>query len=353
MFKNKIYQHFFYEYLKLFLIVLFALTILIWVTQAARLLDLITEFGNSINVYTKFIILQIPKILINVFQLSFYVSTFLFISNFIDNKELNIYWYSGISKLNIVYTKIKITILIIIFYLILSIFLAPISSLKARSILGNSKFTIVNALVKEQNFNSPLKNLTIYIDENDGRGNLKKVFIYDKNNTTLSKKGKVILLNNKIFLELEDGLTIDENNKKIKFSKTRINISDYENKNIYYPKFNERTIFWLLNKLKEKNIDYRQELREEINSRIIKPFSILVLVLLPLFLLKNDEINKSFKNKFFLFIIGIILIILNQLFLNISSKGFLQTIIYGFSIISAFIIILSYLIFFLKNEKQK
>lgn len=353
MFKNKIYQHFFYEFLKIFLIVLFSLTILLWITQAARLLDLITDSGNAINIYVKFIVLQIPKILTNAFQLSFYVSAFLFISNFNENKELNIYWYSGISKTQIVWTKLKITSLIVLLYFLLSVYLAPISSLKARLILANSKFTIVNSLVKDKNFNAPLENLTIYVDENDNRGNLKKIFIYDKKNIIVSQKGKIILVNDEIFLELEEGLSIDDNNKKIKFSKTTIDISTYQNKNILYPKFAERTLFWLIKKLKEKNSEYRQELREEINSRTIKPFTILILVLLPLFLLSENENNKSVKKKFFLFLTGIFLIILNQLFINISSKGLSQTIIYAFALMSLFIFLLNYLLITLKNDQKK
>ena len=63
------------------------------------------------------------------------------------------------------------------------------TGLISRNILANSEFTFVNALVKKNNFNSPFNNLTVYVGENDNRGNLKK-FIYLKTIKQLKSKEK-------------------------------------------------------------------------------------------------------------------------------------------------------------------
>ena len=78
MVKNKIYKYFFVEFFKIFSIVIFSLSILILLTQAARLLDLVTEFGNSFEVYIKYLMLNYPKVIDNVFILSFVVSIFFY-----------------------------------------------------------------------------------------------------------------------------------------------------------------------------------------------------------------------------------------------------------------------------------
>jgi len=67
MFKNKIFNYFFLEFFKIFLLITLSLSILIWMTQAARLLELITEYGNPISVYIKYILSIYPKILRNIF----------------------------------------------------------------------------------------------------------------------------------------------------------------------------------------------------------------------------------------------------------------------------------------------
>jgi lipopolysaccharide export LptBFGC system permease protein LptF len=47
--KNKLGYYFAQEFLKNYLSILFAFGLIIWITQAVRLLDLIGEEGNSIN----------------------------------------------------------------------------------------------------------------------------------------------------------------------------------------------------------------------------------------------------------------------------------------------------------------
>ena len=71
MVKNKIFQYFFKEFFKLFLIISLSFSLLIWFTQAARLLELITEFGNPIQTYMKYLLFNYPKILDNTLLLSF------------------------------------------------------------------------------------------------------------------------------------------------------------------------------------------------------------------------------------------------------------------------------------------
>ncbi len=47
--KNKLGYYFILEFLKNYLSILFAFGLIIWITQAVRLLDLISEDGNSIS----------------------------------------------------------------------------------------------------------------------------------------------------------------------------------------------------------------------------------------------------------------------------------------------------------------
>ena len=46
MLKNKIFQYFFTEFFKIFLLISLSFSLLIWFTQAARLLELITDLGG-------------------------------------------------------------------------------------------------------------------------------------------------------------------------------------------------------------------------------------------------------------------------------------------------------------------
>lgn len=328
MLKNKIFQYFFKEFFKLFLIISLSFSLLIWFTQAARLLELVTEFGNPINIYLKYLFFSYPKILDNTFLLNFIITLFFLFTKLQNEKEMDIYWLSGVSKIRIYKITLIIGSTVLLLNILLSNFLAPWSSYQGRMILGKSKFTLLNAIVKEKNFNSPLTGLTIYVETNDQKGNLEGIFIYDKFRSITAETGKVFSDGENSYLELYNGTTqelVGDKLNFINFNSTVFDFSKYQLKNTSYPKFNERSFNWLLNNLSNKSIpeERKQEIREEINSRIIKPFLILIITTLISFSLytNNEKVNLK-KLKIFIYITSITLLILNQILLGFSGKNF-------------------------------
>ena len=358
MLKNKIFQYFFTEFFKIFLLISLSFSLLIWFTQAARLLELITEFGNPVSVYFKYLLFSYPKILQNTFLLNFIISMFFLFAKLNDAKEFGIYWLSGISKFKIYSLCMIIGAVVLVLNLILSIFLAPWSSYQGRLVLGESKFTLVNALVKEKNFNTPLKGLTIYVESNDKKGNLNGVFIYEKSRIITAQKGRVLTDGDNSYLELFNGTSQEKNNKKINFinfNSTIFDFSKYQLRNTSYPKFTERKINWLFERLKNTQISMnnRIDLRVEINSRLIKPFVILIVSTLICFLLftNNDKINLK-KLRIIIYVLSVSLLIINQIMLNLSGKNITYTMLYIFSLI-LFFIVTNFIFFkFIKGETK-
>ena len=358
MLKNKIFQYFFTEFFKIFLLISLSFSLLIWFTQAARLLELITEFGNPVSVYFKYLLFSYPKILQNTFLLNFIISMFFLFAKLNDAKEFGIYWLSGISKFKIYSLCIIIGSVVLVLNLILSIFLAPWSSYQGRLVLGESKFTLVNALVKEKNFNTPLKGLTIYVENNDKKGNLSGIFIYEKSRIITAQKGRVLTDGDNSYLELFNGTSQEKNNKKINFinfNSTIFDFSKYQLRNTSYPKFTERKINWLFERLKNTQISMKNriDLRVEINSRLIKPFVILIVSTLICFLLftNNDKVNLK-KLKIIIYVLSISLLIINQIMLNLSGKNINHTMLYIFSLIIFFILSNFILFKFIKGETK-
>ena len=358
MLKNKIFQYFFTEFFKIFLLISLSFSLLIWFTQAARLLELITEFGNPVSVYFKYLLFSYPKILQNTFLLNFIISMFFLFAKLNDAKEFGIYWLSGISKFKIYSLCIIIGSVVLVLNLILSIFLAPWSSYQGRLVLGESKFTLVNALVKEKNFNTPLKGLTIYVENNDKKGNLNGIFIYEKSRIITAQKGRVLTDGENSYLELFNGTSQEKNNKKINFinfNSTIFDFSKYQLRNTSYPKFTERKINWLFKRVNDKEISLKNriDLRVEINSRLIKPFVILIVSTLICFLLftNNDKINLK-KLRIIIYVLSVSLLIINQIMLNLSGKNITYTMLYIFSLI-LFFIVTNFIFFkFIKGETK-
>ena len=305
MFKNKLNNYFIAEILRSYAFVLATLSFLIWITQSARFLYLITDMGLSMSVYVPYILYQLPKIVSQMMLISFLISLFISIIKFQNNKEMEIYWLSGISKKTIIWTILKISLVPTFIAFFLYIYLAPMTGLISRNILANSEFTFINALVKKNNFNSPFNNLTVYVGENDNQGNLEKVYLFENNKTIIAKQGKVLNSDNKNYLQLIDGFIHekDGDNKVqiIKFQKTLYDFTKYKTDLTTYPKLRERDFLWLLNKYKTTT-DRKKDTLIEIHKRIFKPLFIPIIALLCCFILygNNEKFNLA-KLRFFMF----------------------------------------------------
>jgi len=354
MLKNKLKNYFISEILKSYFFILIILSLLLWITQSARLVSFVTESGMSITSYLKYIFFLLPKIISQVMLISFLISLFMNIIKFQTNKEIEIYWLSGISKKKIIKLIFNVSLLITLFAILFYTYLASTSSLIARNILANSEFSLINSLVKKNNFNSPLKDLTIFVHKNDNKGNLDKIYIFENNKTIISKKGRVLNIKDKNYLELIDGIihekNINNNITTINFEKTIYDFTKFNLNIVLTPKVQELNFFSILEqykKLNDKNTLY------EIHRRLFKPLFIPIIGLLCCFILynNNEKINLN-KIKISVFLIATIFILFIEILLNLSTLNLIfRYCLYFFPFIGS-LLIYYILIKFLSSETK-
>ena len=353
MFKNKLNNYIIQEILKSYLLILISFSLLIWIAQAAKNLSLITESGLSIKNYVHFVFLIFPKIMSQLMLISFLIGSFLTILKLLDTKEIEIYWLAGISKLNIALTIFKISIIPTILALFFYILIVPYTNFKSKEVLSQSEFSMVNSLVKKNNFNTPLKKITIFVNKNDNKGNLEKIYIFEELKTIISKKGRVVNINNRNYLELIDGFIHEKNQQQditvVKFEKTIFDFTKYQTEITKYIKLQEQSMAWLIKEYKNSNKN--KNILEEIHKRIFKPLFIPLVALLCCFLLytNNEKINLT-KLKISIFSLSTLLIILIEILISVSTKNYLsQNIFYALPVIG--IILVFYILKnFLNNE---
>ena len=66
--KNRIYIYFFYEFIRYFTVVIFALTAILLTIQAVNFLDLVTEDGHAFRIYLTYSALLAPKLITKLIQ---------------------------------------------------------------------------------------------------------------------------------------------------------------------------------------------------------------------------------------------------------------------------------------------
>ena len=203
-----------------FTIVLFSLSIIIWVFQAVNYLDIIIEDGRDYLIYLYFTLLNLPKIISKIFPFAIFFSFIYVISNYELRNELVIYWNIGVNKLSLYNFLFLSSVLITVIQITLTSIIVPKSQDYARTILRNSNVNFFDNFVKTKKFNDLIKGLTIYIEDKDEKNNLKNIFLKKQNQNngfqiTFAKKGYFQDNLNSQTLVLINGQTISFINNNI------------------------------------------------------------------------------------------------------------------------------------------
>ena len=327
--KNRIYKYFFYEFIRYFSVVLFALTAIIWTIQAVNFLDLVVEDGHAFRIYILYSFLTIPKILTKLIPFSFLIASILTILKFEKDNELIILWTSGLNKIHIVNLVFNISLLVMLLQFFLSITITPKTLNFSRTLLKNSELQFVPSLLQERKFNDTVEGLTIFVDKKTSAGEYKNIFIRDDGNvlTKISTGSSTIFAKSGYISQDEENLTlVDGNIQKLEddgtisiitFETTQLNVTGISTKTISEPKIQETSTIQIIRCLAGENVKIRncgklEEIKEakiELNKRFGMPFFIPLVSLIACFLLtsKKEKINFGiYKHIYFIFGFGVL-----------------------------------------------
>ena len=350
--KKLLFVNFLKDTVKFFIIICFSISAIVWVIQAVGFLDFVTEDGHSLYVYFLYSIHSFPKIISRVLPLVFFISLFYQINQYELRNELLIFWTIGVSKLHFIKIIIMFSLFFTILQIIFGAFIAPKSQDKARSYIRSSNIDFFPSLLQRGKFIDTVKNLTIFIMDEDSSGNYNNVFVkesFDNNNQSISvqesqvvyaKKGKLRINNSRRYLELLDGKVIKKNFKKINdfsFNKIEFDLMQYGSKTTSYPKIQELNNYLLIqclsyylkgisDQLKSDfltcNESSSKNIKEEIFKRFYKPLYLPLLALLACLIIFSSKENRQYTlHKVIIFFFAILVIVVSEISLRYISQS--------------------------------
>ena len=378
--KKIIFKNIFTDVIYFFLITSLSLTLVVWVIQAVNLLDLVSEDGHGFKLYFLYTLLILPKIFTKLIIFLFFLSTFYVLNKYEENNEILIFWTFGVNKLEFINKFIFFAFFFVLLQLCLNFYVVPKTLLEARLLFKQSDFSYFPSLIKSKHFNDNTKNLTIFIEGKDPKGNFKNIFVkekFDASNSQIiiSKTGKIIEKNKKSFLVFYNGNIVNlEKNKtsNIKFDKFELNLSTHKSKTVTHIKIQERNSYDLLKCVKSYYFNYMesgsdyinsditncatesiQQIKKELSLRLFGPIYILIIGLISSSLILKSKSNQIYnKYKTFIFVAGIIIIILSEISSEYIGSSLMHMIFnLSLPILLSIIVYLTILIF-LKIRKQ-
>ena len=372
--KNIIFKKLLTDCLIFFTIALFSSSLVIWILQAVNFLDIIIEDGRNYDVYLKFSLLNFPRIISKLIPFVFFFSFFFVLTKYELSNEMIIFWNFGVSKIKVIEVFLIFSLTIMILQIFLSSLLVPLSQDKARSFLRNSEANVFESFIKPKKFNDTIKDVTIFSEAKETDGSLKNIYLKknlsNKNfQITYAKKGELKKMNNTPVLILFDGETISSNDNKIssfKFVQSDFNLGNTETNATTYIKTQEtstkkliRCIFYLKKELANSNEEIFIEncsnsnlknIYKEISKRFFSSFYIPLLMMIALLvILKSKETINYLKYRIYIFILGILTIVISELSLRFISLEIYQNLIVSFLPI----IVLIFIFFIIKFKNKE
>ena len=346
-----IFRKFSQDIVNFFLIASFSITFIVWIIQAVNFLDLISDDGHSLKVYFTYVSLNLPKIFSKTIIFVYFISIYYVINKYNNSNELIVFWNNGIRKIKFINFILLFSILFLVLQLIFNLFIVPKSQDIGRAYIKTSNIDFLPKLISEKKFINVVKNLTIFVEEYEKDGTLKKIYINEQMNNENSKiivseSGKIIKKKQKYILRLFNGgiTNISKNNTyTLNFSETDYDLSNFTTKTITATKVQELNSIEMFRCLKEIDLKKKinknevidnpknaachtrtvKSISEELYKRFVIPFYTLIISLVAASLIIEPK-SKYFSklHKLNIFLIGILVITISQL----SLKFFLNSI---------------------------
>ena len=348
MLQNKIFYNYLIEIFKTFLLILFGLSLIALTIRAVNFLDLIVENGYPTSIYFSYSFLNLFGLFPKFIPLSFLIAIFLFIYRHIENSEFLILWTSGLKKINLVNLFFKSSLIVLIFYLIFSIYITPLMLNKSRQLLANDKYNSILPTLKTNEFNDSFKNLIIFVEEKF-ENKVKNIFIQDNGNylkklTPNSSKNQItniianegIVQKKELFLINGQIISFNKQSKKneiIKFDQLGINFLDIDTNQIKQPKIQETSTNELFkcvfkNELNNNfcNNESKKEIIPILNRRLSLPLYIPVISLLCSLLIMKSK--KIYYKKSIIFSYCFVLLVIIELCIKYTGLNYITQIIF-------------------------
>jgi len=365
--KKILFRKLLLDYMSFFFLALISSSIIIWVFQAVNFLDIMIEDGRGYLTYIKYSLLNFPKIVSRLFPFVLFFSLFYVTIKHEFNNELLIFWNFGINKIEIINFILKFSFILFLFQALLTSIIVPKSQDVARSFLRDSSVNFYENFVKPQRFNDTIKGTTIYTENKSKDGELINLYLKKEINQNefqiiYAKRGLFKKNKNTNVLVLYDGEQLTSKNNQItniNFSKSDFPLLNLETNTTISKKTQEISSYKLFkclhlilvlksnkkNNIENCNLKNIENIFREIYKRVILPFYIPLLMMIPFFLFfKSKESSMYLKLRILTFATGLSVVILSEVSIKLISKIFINNVF--FAIVPLMLIIFLYFIFY-------
>jgi lipopolysaccharide export system permease protein len=268
-----------------FLIVLISLTTVIWVTQALRDIDIMTNQGQSILVFIGITGLLIPMLMLVIAPIALLIAVAHVLNKMSNDSEIIVMNAAGMSPWILFRAFLAAAIVASLFVGAISAYFAPKGLRMLRDWVTEVRANVVSTIVQPGRFRAIEAGVTIHIRERRPNGQLAGIFLDDRRNpneriTVLAEIGELLDNSGGTFLVLQKGIvqryeTGQRDPAMVAFDRYAFDLSQFTGgaQAVKYS-IRERYLWQLLfPDPKDQNyIEQPGQFRAELHDRLMAPF---------------------------------------------------------------------------------
>ena len=193
-----------------FLVICASVTALMWITQALRDIDLMTNQGQSILVFIGITGLIVPLLVLIIAPIAVMIAVAHVLNKLGNNSELIVMNASGMPPWILFRPFLAVGVVVSLLVAVISIYVSPWGLRELRRWATEVRADLVSNIVQPGRFTKLEERLTLHIRERRPNGQLVGIFIDDQRDpkqraSILAEQGDIVKNERGLFLVLENG----------------------------------------------------------------------------------------------------------------------------------------------------
>lgn len=268
------------------LVISTALTMIIWLTQSLRLLDLVINGGAPLNMFGAMLMLTVPRFFELILPIALAISIVFLFNKLIADSELIVMQACGLSPWQLVRAVLWMAILIGVVILVLGGWVTPKANKELDQMRDLAKSGFSLNLLRPGVFNTLGDDITIYLSERSGMDDLRGMLIHfspaDKPSQTIWAKrgGMITTADHNPVVIVYDGIRQEYNEKtnrveNLRFESYQVDLASFLQKSPRDRSLDPShyDVVGLFEKIPSLPHDrHRREFLAEAHNRLARPF---------------------------------------------------------------------------------
>ena len=303
-----------------FILVLASMTVLVWMTQSLRMMDMIVTKGVGVGVFLELTVLFVPYFLQILSPLALFAVVLFVLIRMQTDRELIVMQAVGMGPKDIMRPVFVLAVFLTIGSYLFSIFVVPMTHTQMREMKWKIRNDVSHLLLQEGQFNTIGKDLTLYIKERTHDGQVLGILAYEakeKKSVLSAKSGRLFQEPDGIRVEFYNGVRQEYQPQSQKFSimkfdKYTMNFAETGNSVARKPDVREMPLRELYGKTKEdvgQNGPLWRKHKVEMVKRLTYPLYNISFMFLVIFGVLSGHYNRRGQNRRIILTVGLAAIV--------------------------------------------